>query len=48
MATLNKQFENYFNSYITSNNKNEEFEVRFGTKGAKLTKNDVDNVVKNH
>ena len=46
MATPNKQFENYFNSYITSNNKNEEFEVRFGTKGAKLTKNDVDNVVK--
>ena len=45
MSNENVQFENYFNKYINSNNKNDEFEVRFATKGKSLSKTDLNNIV---
>ena len=45
MSSPNDLFQQYFNNYVSSNNKNDEFEVRFGTKGKATTKIDFDNVV---
>ena len=43
--SIQENFQKYFSTYINNNNKNDELEVRFGTKGAKLTKIDFDNVI---
>ena len=43
--SIQENFQKYFSTYINNNDKNDELEVRFGTKGAKLTKIDFDNVI---
>ena len=43
--SIQEKFQKYFSTYINNNDKNDELEVRFGTKGSKLTKIDFDNVI---
>ena len=43
--SIQENFQKYFSTYINNNDKNDEFEVRFGTKGAKLSKIDFDNII---
>ena len=43
--TEQEMFRQYFNNFVNNaNNRNDEFEVRFGTKGASLSKIDFDNI----
>ena len=43
--SIQENFKKYFTTYINNNDTNDELEVRFGTKGSKLTKIDFDNVI---
>lgn len=47
MTTSNKQdtFKMYYEKFVTSRKNNLELEVRFGTKGKRITKIDFDNVI---
>lgn len=47
MSTSNKQdtFKMYYEKFVNSRKNNLELEVRFGTKGKRITKIDFDNVI---